>query len=251
MAKIFVLAGTGEGRDFAALRPAGVRLTFSFTTRIGADLLDLEQVEKRIGPLDRKEMAALLQSGGYDGLVDLSHPYAVAASANAKGACLDCKKPYYRYRRPDFRPEGKNVRYFADYESAADHLANTEGNLFFAIGSKNMHRFFRRPELKERCYFRVLAASHILKGLEEIGVNPRRIFAMGGVATAELNIALLRMTQAAFLVTKEAGLAGGMKEKAAAAEALGIGLIVIERPKDEGISSYQEIWSKIKEDCNG
>ena len=59
---------------------------------------------------------------------------------------------------------------------------------------------------------------------------------MWGPFLKELNLALLRQFHISYLVTKESGREGGFDEKLAAAKEAGCLLIVIERPKEEGMS---------------
>ena len=60
---------------------------------------------------------------------------------------------------------------------------------------------------------------------------------MQGPFSYESNLALLRQTGAAYMVTKESGKAGGFAEKLAAAEAAGVKTVIIGRPtKEEGLS---------------
>ena len=251
MAKILVIGGTAEGKKFIADRPEGHRVTLSVFSQMGADLVAETGIEKRVGPLDRVEMAALLRKGAYDYLVDLSHPYAAAVTANAKAAAEGEGVPYLRYRRPSYRPLYERTQLFPDYEAVGNYLEGVGGNVFFAIGSKNIHRFLHLPDFAARCYFRILAASNVLREVEDLGVAPSQIFAMKGVATKELNIALLHMVNAAYLVTKDSGLEGGMKEKEEAAQALGIGLLLIGRPADDAGMSFSEIWRRIDDGKEG
>ncbi|WP_337810740.1 precorrin-6y C5,15-methyltransferase (decarboxylating) subunit CbiE, partial [Enterocloster sp.] len=60
--------------------------------------------------------------------------------------------------------------------------------------------------------------------------------AMQGPFSVEMNVAMLHAVGAAWMVTKESGTAGGFEEKALAAGQAGAGLIVIGRPKEDGIS---------------
>ena len=52
----------------------------------------------------------------------------------------------------------------------------------------------------------------------------------------DLNVAMMKAVHAKWMVTKESGKAGGFEEKVSAAEKAGVGLIVIGRPVEEGIS---------------
>ena len=97
---------------------------------------------------------------------------------------------------------------------------------------------------------RVLADSRILKELEDKNIDNARVFAMKGVASRELNIALAKEIRAAAIVTKDSGKTGGLDEKYAAAKALNIPLIVIRRPEsgEKTFRSMEEILEHIRRD---
>ncbi len=61
-------------------------------------------------------------------------------------------------------------------------------------------------------------------------IDPGHVFAMKGVASAELNVALARQCRAAAIVSKDSGAAGGLPEKMQAAAELHIPLLLIDRP---------------------
>lgn len=71
-------------------------------------------------------------------------------------------------------------------------------------------------------------------GLRAAGLEPGHILAVQGPFSREWNAAMLRAVCARFLVTKEAGAAGGFAEKAAAAEETGATLVVVGRPPPAG-----------------
>ena len=50
-----------------------------------------------------------------------------------------------------------------------------------------------------------------------------------------MNIATIQQYQIRFLVTKDGGAPGGFPEKAAAAKETGVQLIVLRRPKEQGL----------------
>lgn len=78
-----------------------------------------------------------------------------------------------------------------------------------------------------------MAESRILQELEAMHIDPGHIFAMKGVASVELNVALARQCQAAAIVSKDSGRTGGVPQKLAAAQQLGIPLLLIDRPPAE------------------
>ena len=78
-------------------------------------------------------------------------------------------------------------------------------------------------------------------------IDPAHIFAMKGVASKELNIALARQYDAKVIVSKDSGITGGIVEKMEAASALKIPLFLIDKPKDSGMTyeNFAEIFKII------
>ena len=72
------------------------------------------------------------------------------------------------------------------------------------------------------------------------------IIALQGPFSQELNEALIRQYHIKYLVTKDGGRAGGFAEKARAAQAAGAALVLIRRPKEEGLD-YETVWKKCRE----
>ena len=92
---------------------------------------------------------------------------------------------------------------------------------------------------------RILPVRESLDKALENGYVPSRIIAMQGPFSVDLNTAMFKEFQSAWVVTKNSGSIGGFSQKLEAARAAGAKLIVIERPEDAG-SSYEEIRSFVK-----
>ena len=69
-----------------------------------------------------------------------------------------------------------------------------------------------------------------------LGFEGSHLIAMQGPFSTEMNLALLRQTEAAYFVTKETGRAGGFDEKLEAASEAGAVLVVVGRPEEDGES---------------
>jgi precorrin-6x reductase len=75
----------------------------------------------------------------------------------------------------------------------------------------------------------------------ELKFKSANIICMQGPFTKEMNMALLQMTGAKFLVTKDSGSIGGFEAKLAAAAELGREALVIARPAAEEGYTFAEI----------
>lgn len=235
MTKLLVVAGTADGAAFIAAQPEDTQITATTFSQLGAACLPPRPGLKTVsGALDEAGFARLIAAEQPNFLVDLSHPFAVEVSANAKAAAQRQNVPYLRYERETAEEAGAHVIRAADFPSAVAILRDMPGNILLTVGSKTIPQFMDLPDFHTRVYMRVLAESRILRDLEELNIDPAHIFAMKGVATAELNIALAHYCNASVIVSKDSGKAGGLDEKLTAARTLGIPLLKIERPKAAG-----------------
>ena len=125
-----------------------------------------------------------------------------------------------------------------------DYLEQTQGNILITTGSKELDKYTRLTNYKERCYARVLSVLPSVMQSIELGFSGKHLIAMQGPFSREMNLALLHQTEAKYFVTKESGKNGGFAEKLEAAV-----LLVIGRPIEEGLSveeAEQEMrkWSR-------
>lgn len=241
--KLLIFGGTTEGRVLAQQAGVlGVEVTVSVATELGAEELDgLSDVQVLTGRLDQSGMEALLPR--FDLCVDATHPYAVQASETIRGACRGEGVPLLRLLRAACPvPEGAAV--FASPAEAADWLRGTEGNILLATGAKELGAF--APLGGERLYPRVLPLADSLSACGAAGVPASHVIAMQGPFSRELNEALIRQFRIAYLVTKDGGRAGGFEEKAAAAKAAGARLILIRRPREDGLG-YEDVLQQCRE----
>lgn len=232
MKRLLVVAGTADAAEFIAAQPPQTEILATTFSRLGAECIAQRPgLRLQSGALDKEGFRRLLAEFQPDCLVDLSHPFAVEVSQNAKAAAEACQVQYLRYERQTLSDApGGDVRHFADFPAAAEACREIEGNVLLTIGSKNLHYFLNLPDFHQRFYLRVLAESRILQELEAMQIDPGHIFAMKGVASAELNVALARQCGAAAMVSKDSGAAGGLPEKMRAAAELHIPLLLIDRP---------------------
>ncbi|MEE0776572.1 MAG: precorrin-6A reductase [Bacillota bacterium] len=248
MTRILVIAGTADSVEFLKRLPASIEAVATTFSQLGADCITPRSGLKIVsGALDQQGFSTLLQENHIDFLVDMSHPFAVEVTQNAQNAAKGTGVSYLRYARRTMEGESVICRRFPDFPSAVDALKEMEGNIFLTIGSKNLHYFQALPDFHERCYMRVLADSRILTELEEMKINPAHVFAMKGVASKELNIALAHECDAKVIVSKDSGISGGIGEKMSAAAELQIPLFLIDKPRDCGVTydSFEEILNII------
>ena len=230
--KILLFGGTTEGRLLARrLTKMGHDVIVSVATPVGEE--GLEGLNVRSGRLERGEIAALLHN--YELCVDAAHPYAQLLHENLRSACESASVPLRRVSRPESAAEGCMIVRSA--EEAAEFLFHTEGKVLLTTGAKELGAF--RCLDVTRLYARILPTHESLAACEEIGLPHRNILAMWGPFSRDLNEALLRQYGIRWLVTKDGGRAGGFEEKTSAAKLCGVGVILIRRPEDRGITSEE------------
>ena len=243
---ILLFGGTSEGRELAEwLSGGGFGLTLCVATEYGAALVpELPGLEVHTGRLDRSGMEQLLAGGGFDRVVDATHPYAVEVTEHLRAAAEAVGVPYLRLLRQSSGEDG--CRKAASLAEAADLLAGLPGNVLLTTGSKELAPF-AVPGLVERCYPRVLPIMDSLERCLSLGFPPAHIICMQGPCSRALNVALIRQFHIQTLVTKDSGGYGGFREKAEAAREAGCALLVVERPTRETGLTLEELKTALKE----
>ena len=228
MSEICIFAGTSEGRKLAErLSGRGLQMTLCVATEYGEILLgEHPDVKIRAGRMDQKQMEAMLRSEEYELVVDATHPYADKVTENIAAACEDAGVEYLRLLRDSSSDDSDGI-FVENTAACVEYLKNTEGNILLTTGSKDLPAY---AGLHDRIYARVLPMQASLEICAQSGVAPERIIAMQGPFDEEMNLALLRMTHAKYMVTKDTGGPGGYGAKIRAAKKAGVQSIIIGRP---------------------
>ncbi|SHJ84163.1 cobalt-precorrin-6A reductase [Paramaledivibacter caminithermalis] len=233
---ILVLSGTKDGRDIVyKLRDKGFNILVTTATNYGKSLYKQEEGLRIISNrLDYDGMVKLIKENSIKLAIDATHPYADKVSDNISKACKEIDISYIRYQRRESSLSKYDymIKWAKDYEEAAEMLARLEGNILLTTGSKTLDIFTSKLSPK-RLYPRVLPTSDVLEKCEDLGFKPSNIIAMQGPFTKEMNKELIRKYDIRILVTKDSGKIGGTDEKLAAAEQMGIPVIIISRPEEK------------------
>lgn len=254
--KILIFGGTTEGRELAdILRHSGIDHEVSVATEYGRKI-ELDSGEDQVisGRLDKEKIVSLLKDG-FGAVVDATHPFAVKASEEIKGACDELELPYLRLSR-SMGKEAKgseNIIFVDTMEEAGDALNSIPGELFLLTGSKDLQTITSRIEDRSRLHVRVLPSVDSIALCEKAGISGKQIIAMQGPFSREMNELQIKEIGAAAILTKESGRTGGYYEKLQAAADLGIKAVVIRNPelKDEKTEhlSMEEVLGRIEEIC--
>ena len=235
---IFVMAGTQDGRELVkTLLGQGYDVMASVVSHYGQQLLEKAhkgRLTVNSEPLDAEMLQACFRTQGIKACVDASHPYAVAASANAMTACHEAGVPYIRYERDLTRLDYQGTVVVHNYEEAAAKAASLGNRIFLTTGSRNLQKFVEAACLQGKTLIaRVLPTAEVIAQCEALGFTPDRLVALQGPFSKELNKELFLRYQAEVIVTKNSGTMGGTDTKLQAAAELGLPLVVIDRPPME------------------
>ncbi len=241
---ILIFAGTTEGRSLAQyLARQEIFCHVCVATEYGEQLIEESTyIKVHMGRLMADEMKNLIAQEKIHIVIDATHPYAVLVSENIKKACKEQKISYQRLVRSSVAMENDEDAVFVDsVEEAAQFLNAVTGNVLITTGSKELEKFTLVDGYKERLYARVLSTPQVTKACADLGFEGKHLICMQGPFSEELNVAMMRQIDAAYLVTKESGKAGGFEEKIAAAKKAGAKVVVIGRPTLEKGMSLEEI----------
>ena len=229
MRRALLFSGTSDGSRLAlCLAGRGWLVTVCTATEYGERSAPRHaNIRVHAGRMDRAEMEAFLAADTFEVVIDGTHPYAQAVSENLRGACQARNLPLLRLLRRDQSREG--VVEVSTTEEAARFLNTVTGNVLLTTGSKELAAYGAVTD-QSRLYARVLSTEESVAQCRALGFEGRRLMAMQGPFSEELNLAMLREIHARWLVTKASGAAGGFQEKLAAARRAGAGVVVIRRP---------------------
>lgn len=249
-AVFLVIAGTVYGRKLSyELAEGGATVYATVATDYAQGLYPpRDNLTILPGRLSTEQMETLIKSIKPSAVINTAHPYAVEVSENIKAACENTDTYYLRLIRDENIAEG--VIYVKAIEEAAEFLSDKEGNIFSTCGSKELKKLTLIKGYKDRVYIRALPMEDLFKKCIELGFSPSKLICMQGPFSKELNIAMLRDTEAKYLITKNSGNAGGFNEKIEAANELGITTVVIGRPPQQSGYYYNEIIDILENSFN-
>jgi len=241
--KLLIFGGTTEGRKLADLLSAQSAhdVTLSVATEYGRGIIPQNAGFAILSQrLNQAEMIALLEKNRFDHVVDATHPYADEATKNIKTACNEANTKYLRLVRSESE-KNQSVIYVDNAAQAAQFLKNTSGNVLMTIGSKELEAFTAIEDYASRLFVRIIPMVDSLKKAIDLGFKNANIICMQGPFEIDMNVAMLKMTDAAYMITKDSGEAGGFAKKIIAAEQTGCKVIVIARPSVETGYTFDEI----------
>ncbi|MES4892521.1 cobalt-precorrin-6A reductase [Streptomyces sp. NPDC096012] len=221
---VLILGGTTEARRLAAdlaARP-GVRVTTSLAGRVARPAAVAGEL--RIGGFGGPDgLADWLRAHRVDALVDATHPFAEAITANAARAAAATGVPAVVLRRPGWRPgPGDDWHAVPSLTGAAEILPRLGRRVFLSTGRLGLAAFAGAADL----HFVVRSVDPPEPPLPP---HTRVVLARGPFTTAD-ETSLLRDHRIDVLVTKDSG-GEATAAKLTAARELGLPVVVVRRPE--------------------
>ena len=239
---IWIIGGTTETRAFLQKIKENSAYIVTVTTPEGkAFLADPHVLVRR---LDYPAMLEFIQTNSIDTVVDLSHPYAVDVSRNARRACRENHIRYFRFVRPE--SEQTKATLVSSLDECLALLKTVNGCVFFTTGSKYIQDF-ERVRGENRFVYRILPTPASIEACSNAHIKLHDIVAMMGPFSEELNMAMFQEYHAEYVIMKNSGAAGGTPEKVNACLCLGITPVIIGRHDENGISNLETLVKLVYE----
>jgi precorrin-6A/cobalt-precorrin-6A reductase len=221
--RILILAGTGEARQLAdALVEQGYDVITSLAGVTQEPVLPKSKV--RCGGFGGEEgLLAYIKNEGVTLVIDATHPFAAQISRHAHGAAERGNVALMRFERSAWQqPQDGMWQGFDSFESALGSLA--EGSkVFVTTGRKNLSALAKYPALSGVVRSIEPPDAPLPEGWSLVLERPP--------FSAEHEQALMRQYGITHLMAKNAG-GASMLSKVKAANALGIDVLMIERPQN-------------------
>ena len=221
--RVLILGGTGDARRLAALAAeAGLDITSSLAGRTTDPRLPAG-ASRSGGFGGAAGLAAYLRSERIDLLVDATHPFADRISANAAEAASLTGVPRLLLDRPAWEPvPGDRWLHAQDVGEAAALLPGLAARVFLTIGRQDLGAFAHLDRLW--FLYRMIEAPP-----DDAARPPGQLLLDRGPFTEQGERDLIRAHDLQVIVTRNSG-GGETYPKIAAARALGLPVVMIDRP---------------------
>lgn len=223
MTRILLLGGTTEANLLAqALARAGLAGVYSYAGRTEAPMG--QPIHMRVGGFGGVEgLADYLKAEAISHVVDATHPFAAQMSSNAVAACTETGTPLIALERaPWVAGAGDRWTQVPDLAAAVAALDGPPQRVFLAIGRQHLDAFAAQPQ--HRYLVRLVDAPTAPLPV------PAEVVVARGPFDVAADTALLQRHGTQVIVAKNAGGKGAVA-KIAAARALGLPVVMIDRPR--------------------
>lgn len=221
MKRILLLGGIGEARRLARRLAPKYELAYSLAGRARKDP-DLACAVRVGGFGGVAGLADFLREGGFELLIDATHPYAARISRQAAQAAKQAGVPIWAYRRPPWRPaaedDWRTVGGWPELSTALHGFRRP----FFTIGLEPLDHAGSIPP----------AQHWLVRCLETRSLSVPRLAVLGalGPFTLEEELASMQAHDTDVLVSKNSG-GSAVAAKLEAARLLRIPVLMLTRPE--------------------
>lgn len=220
---LLILAGTTEATAFArAVADRGIDGTVSFAGRVERPLR--QPLPQRVGGFGGVAgLEAYLRAQAITHVIDATHPFAAQMSHNAVHACAAAGVPLIALTRPAWQPvPGDRWTLVPDIAGAVAALDGPRLRVLLAVGRMHLDDFAPNPQ------------HHYLLRLVDPPRGPlpfpeAEVIVDRGPFDADADRAMMERHGTQIVVSKNAG-GTGAYAKIAAARALGLPVVMIDRP---------------------
>jgi precorrin-6A/cobalt-precorrin-6A reductase len=175
-----------------------------------------------------------LRDSAIDVVVDATHPFAAQMSAHAVEACRDLNLPLAVFTRAAWRPvPGDRWSPVASMAAAAAALGEASRRIFLTVGGLQLAAFAKAPQ--HHYLVRTIDPPEAIAALPD-----HRLILARGPFDVEDEIALMQGERIDVLVTKNSG-GKATAAKLAAARALDIEVVMVERPGSEDVLAFEKL----------
>jgi precorrin-6A/cobalt-precorrin-6A reductase len=223
MTRLLILGGTTEANLLAtAIADAGLECVYSYAGRTDTPMG--QPMQMRVGGFGGVDgLVAYLAAEGITHVIDATHPFAARMSTNAVVACGAADIPLVALERaPWVAGEGDLWTHVPDLAAAALALGATPRRVFLAVGRQHLEVFAGQPQ--HHYLVRLVDAP-----TGDLPLRQVRVVVARGPFTVAGDRGLMRDHGSQIVVAKNAGGKGAVA-KIAAARALGLPVVMIDRP---------------------
>jgi precorrin-6A/cobalt-precorrin-6A reductase len=223
MTRILLLGGTTEANLMAkAIADAGLAGVYSYAGRTEAPMG--QPIHMRMGGFGGVEgLRTYLVDQAITHVIDATHPFAAQMSTNAVAACTATGTPLIALERaPWVAGEGDRWTHVPDIPAAVTALAGPPQRVFLAIGRQHLEPFAAQPQ--HRYLLRLVDPP-----TTPLPVPQAQVVVARGPFDVAGDTALMQSHDTQVVVAKNAGGKGAVA-KIAAARALGLPVVMIDRP---------------------
>lgn len=222
MSHLLILGGTTEANALAcAVAERGIPATYSYAGRV--DNPRAQPIPVRVGGFGGADgLARYIRDHQITHVVDATHPFAAQMSDNAVEACRQTRVPLAALTRAAWeKQDGGNWQHVPDIPAAVQALAGAPQRVFLAVGRMHLEDFAVQPQ-----------HHYLLRLVDEPAALPLpdcEVVVSRGPFTEAGDYALMQRHGIELVVSKNAG-GTGARAKLDAARALGIPVLMIDRP---------------------